>query len=76
MAQTANNDNSGVGVVLGIVLAVVIAIGAYFFFKNEGALPGTETTNISVEAPDVAPSAGDNTVDDVPTTPSAPNPAQ
>ena len=70
MAQTTNNDNSGTAVVLGILLAVIIAIGAYFFMKNETGLPGTETTNISVEAPDVAPSAGNNTVDDVPTTPS------
>lgn len=55
----ANNDNSGMGVVLGIVLAIAIAIGAYFFMKSEGGLPGTETTNISVDMPDVTPSAGD-----------------
>lgn len=64
MAQTAN-DNSGMGVILGVILAVVIAIGAYFFIKSEGGLDGTQTTNIempdvNIDAPEVAPSAGDN----------------
>lgn len=60
MANPNNNDNSGVGVVLGILLAVIIAVGAYFFIKNEDGMPGTETTNVNIEAPDVAPSGGDN----------------
>jgi hypothetical protein len=59
MANPNTNDNSGVGVVLGILLAVIIAVGAYFFIKNEGAIPGSETTNVTIEAPQVAPSAGD-----------------
>ena len=63
MAQT--NDNSGIGVILGVILAIVIAIGAYFFIKSEGGLEGAQTTNIelpdvNVDAPEVAPSAGDN----------------
>lgn len=71
MANPNTNDNSGMGVVLGIVLAIAIAIGAYFFMKSEGGLPGTETTNVNIEAPDVAPSAGD-----APSTTPNPAPAQ
>ncbi len=59
MAQTTNNDSSGTGVILGVLLAILIGVGAYFFMKQEGGMPGTETTNVTIEAPDVAPSAGD-----------------
>jgi hypothetical protein len=34
MAQNQTTDNSGTGVVLGVLLAIVIAIGAYFFIQN------------------------------------------
>lgn len=62
MAQTS--DNSGMGVVLGILIAVVLAIAAYFFIQNQGGIGGGSTTNVSVEAPaaggnDTAPAAGD-----------------
>lgn len=60
MAQT--NDNSGMGVVLGILIAVVFAVGGYFFVKKEGGLnsPNTTTTT-NIEMPDVniEPASGD-----------------
>jgi hypothetical protein len=60
------NDNSGVGVILGVLLTLVILAGGYFFLKNEGAsLDGGErVTNIempdvdvNVPKPDVEPAA-------------------
>ena len=64
MAQTTNtSDNSGMGVVLGILLAVLIVVGGYFFLRSEGALPQGSTT-ANIEAPDVTinttePAAGE-----------------
>jgi hypothetical protein len=59
MAQ--QTDNSGVGVILGILVAVLLVVGGYFFIKNEGGVaPATnEVTNIdlpdvNVDAPDAA----------------------
>ena len=67
--STPNNnvprsDNSGMGVILGILLAVLIVVGGYFFLKNEGTLPGTNATTATIEAPDVTinnaePAAGE-----------------
>lgn len=74
MAQYPNNsnlnnpaprsDNSGMGVVLGILLAVLIVVGGYFFLKNEGTLPDNNATTANIEAPDVTinnsePAAGE-----------------
>lgn len=59
-----NTDNSSTGVILGIILAVAIAIGAYYFIKSEGGMKGGDTTNIvmpETKAPDVAPSSGSST---------------
>ena len=73
MAQYPNNsnpnnnvprsDNSGMGVILGILLAVLIVVGGYFFLKSEGTLPDNATT-ANIEAPDVTintaePAAGE-----------------
>ena len=61
MVQT--NDNSGMGVILGILIAVVLAVGGYFFVKKEGGLDGskTTTTTTNIELPDVniEPASGD-----------------
>ena len=54
MAQNTTNDSSGMGVVLGILLAVVVAIGAYFFIANRDGATGLE------------PAAGDTTVNIAP----------
>ncbi len=37
MAQQTTSDNSGMGVVLGILLAIVVAVGAYFFMRGNDA---------------------------------------
>lgn len=59
-----NSDNSGMGVIVGILIAVVLIVGGYFFLKNEGCSVGGSTTNIEmpdvkVEAPD-APAPASN----------------
>ena len=53
MAQAPDtSDNSGMGVVLGILLAVLIVVGGFFFLRSQGMMgDGTSTANI--EAPDV-----------------------
>lgn len=57
MAQTS--DNSGMGVVLGILIAVVLAVGAYFFIQNQGGLGGsTSTTNIEMPDVSIEPASG------------------
>ena len=55
MVQTTNtSDNSGMGVILGILLAVLIVVGGYFFLRSEGSIPGDGTsTTANIEAPDV-----------------------
>lgn len=59
MAQQPN-DNSGTGVILGILVAALIAVGGYYFLKSEGAIDGAGTT-ANIEMPDVniAPAAGE-----------------
>lgn len=59
MAQT--NDNSGMGVVLGILIAVVLAVGGYFFVKKEGGLDKTASSTTNIEMPDIniEPAGGD-----------------
>ena len=50
----ANNDNSGTGVILGILVAVVLAAGVYYFAggHNEPDLSiNTPAGNISAEVP-------------------------
>lgn len=53
MVQTTNtSDNSGMGVVLGILIAVLLVVGGFFFLRSQGMIEtGTATANI--EAPDV-----------------------
>ena len=48
-----SSDNSGMGVILGILLAIVLAVAAYFFFTQDGG--NSSTTNIDL--PDVNVSA-------------------
>ena len=51
MAQTTN-DNSGMGVVLGIVIAVLLVVGGFFFLRSQGVV-GEGATTANIEAPDV-----------------------
>lgn len=62
MAQTQNSDNSGMGVVLGIVIAVLIAVGGYFFLQSQGMIGGNaDTTTVNIEAPSLTePAAGNS----------------
>ena len=58
MAQ--QNDNSGTGVILGILIAVIIAVGGYYFLKSEGGIDvAGDTTTIEMPDVNVAPAAGD-----------------
>ena len=58
MAQ--QNDNSGTAVILGILVAVLIAVGGYYFLKSEGGINmAGDTTNIEMPDVNVAPAAGD-----------------
>lgn len=58
--MATQNDNSGTGVILGILVAVLIAIGGYYFLRSEGDLDvAGETTNIEMPDVNVAPAAGD-----------------
>ncbi len=74
-------ESSGMGVVLGVLLAVVIAVGAYFFMQNRnmenaGLEPAAGNTTINVETPapdaSAAPDASDTTTGSGTTAP-APN---
>lgn len=56
MAQNPNNvppsDNSGMGVILGILITVLLVVGGFFFLRSQGVVEGgTPTANI--EGPDV-----------------------
>ena len=57
----SNSGDSGGNVVMGVVLAIIIAaiaIGALFMYQNgvfQTESPKTETTNINVTAPPVIP---------------------
>lgn len=53
------NDNSGTGVVLGILIAVILIAGGYFFLKSEGQVPG-EANMTNIEMPDVNIATPDN----------------
>jgi len=48
--MATESDGSGMGVVIGILLAIVIAIGAYFIIQNNGGVGGSKT---SIDMPDV-----------------------
>lgn len=65
-------DNSGMGVVLGILLAVVIVVGAFFFLRGGDDLPSAEPA-AGMDTP--ATSGMDSPSDTYPATPS-PAPAQ
>lgn len=53
MAQATNaSDNSGMGVVLGILIAVLLVVGGFFFLRSQGVIE-TGTTTANIEAPDV-----------------------
>lgn len=55
--MTQTTDNSGTGVILGILVTVMLVVGGYFFLKSNGELDRTNTTNI--ELPDVKIDAPD-----------------
>jgi hypothetical protein len=60
-------ESSGIGVVLGILLVVVIAVGAYFFIQNRnGDRTGLEPAagNTAMEAPDTSAIPADNSADE------------
>ncbi len=71
MAQQTTNESSGMGVVLGILLAVVIAIGAYFFLTG-----GNSPDSLEPAAGTMASAPGDQTgTMDTPDTATSPTPA-
>jgi hypothetical protein len=75
MAQAPNtvppSDNSGMGVVLGILIAVLLVVGGFFFLRAQGVIePGTSTAT-NIEAPDVTI----NTTEPAAGTEAAPAPA-
>lgn len=49
MADVIHTDNSGTGVVIGILVAAVIAIGAYFVIQNRDSGP-----DLSIEVPNAS----------------------
>lgn len=53
------NDNSGMGVILGILVAVAIAIGGYYFLKSEGQIGDGSMDVTNIEMPDVNVNAPD-----------------
>ncbi len=62
--MTQTNDNSGMGVILGILVAVLLVVGGFFFLKSQGVIGAGRTTTANIEAPDVTinvpePAAGD-----------------
>ena len=58
-----NSDNSGMGVIAGVLIAVVLMVGGYMFLANQGTVDAPPQTNI--EMPDDVdinlpePAAGD-----------------
>jgi hypothetical protein len=65
MAQTNNDNNSGMGVVLGVFVAVLVIIGAYFAFNGN-------TTNGDYGHTTTTPDVNINTAP--PATPNTPAP--
>lgn len=67
MAQSPNtSDNSGMGVVLGILIAVLLVVGGFFFLRSQGMVGEGATTATNIEAPDATinttePAAGTGT---------------
>ena len=59
---TVNNENSGTGVIIGILIAVLLAVGAYFLIRSD------DNTNASV-APIAADSPDINVVNPAPAAP-------
>jgi hypothetical protein len=69
MAENYNqqsDERAGMGVVLGIILAVVIAIGAYFFMQNRDG-----SSDLEPAAGMDTPLAGDTAAPDTGTAPPA-----
>lgn len=54
-SQTSNGGGSGMGVVVGILLAVILAIGAFFIFGG-GMLHQKKSVDLNVNLPS-APAA-------------------
>lgn len=53
-------DGTGVGTILGIILAIVVVLAIVWFFflggmGNNPANPGTDQTNITIEQPNQNP---------------------
>lgn len=46
----ASNDNSGMGVILGILVAVVLGFGAFYLMSNQDG-PDVEMPDVNVSAP-------------------------
>src|SRR4051812_33223801 len=47
----AQQDNSGMGVVLGVLVAIVVVVGAYFFLNNRTDIGAGDRTDINVTSP-------------------------
>lgn len=64
--MATESENSGMGVVLGVLLAIVLAIGAYFIIANNNGDVGVGAPRSSVEMPDVNINNPPPATDDVP----------
>ena len=69
-------DGSGNGVIIGILLAVVIAVGAYFFMKSNDNTALEPAAGIETPAGETNADVNVMPSDAVPTPAPAPTPAQ
>lgn len=54
-----SESNTAMGVVLGVLVAVILIAGAFYVFRgNEPGMPETNVTNIETPDVNIAPSAG------------------
>lgn len=51
MADIIQTDNSGTGVIIGILVAAIIAVGAYFVIQNRDSGP-----DLKIEVPNASAS--------------------
>ena len=61
MADVIHTDNSSTGIVIDILVALVVAIGAYFVLANRDAAGPDISVNMpaaSAPAPDAGPATG------------------
>ncbi len=75
MAQTTNtSDNSGMGVIAGILIAVLLVVGGYFFIQGRDTAGTGRDVAVNIETPSNAEPAAGNAAPQTPTS-NAPAPA-